>query len=141
MTDRFTRTLAFGATILADGRVRFRLWAPGQTSVAVMIGNGPALSMHPEFGGWFTATAACPAGARYRYRLADGTLVPDPAARAQADDVHGQSLVVDPTTYRWRNPGWTGRPWRETVLYELHAGVMGGFAGVAGELPRLAALA
>lgn len=140
MTDRFTRTLAFGATILADGRVRFRLWAPGQTSVAVMIGNGPALSMHPEFGGWFTATAACPAGARYRYRLADGTLVPDPAARAQADDVHGQSLVVDPTTYRWRNPGWTGRPWRETVLYELHAGVMGGFAGVAGELPRLAAL-
>ncbi|MGZ6176365.1 MAG: malto-oligosyltrehalose trehalohydrolase, partial [Candidatus Binataceae bacterium] len=35
---------------------------------------------------------------------------------------------------------WRGRPWSETVLYELHAGTLGGFAGVARELPRLAAL-
>ena len=84
--------------------------------------------------GWFEATA--PAGSRrsggglrYRYRLSDGTLVPDPASRAQPDDVHGPSLVVDATAYHWRNAGWHGRPWHETVIYELHA-------GAAGRLPR-----
>ena len=66
--------------------------------------------------------------------------MPDPASRAQADDVHGPSLVVDPRAYRWRNADWRGRPWHETVLYELHAGLLGGFAGVQRELARLAAL-
>ena len=50
---------------------------------------------------------------------------PIPASRAQAGDVHGPSLVVDPGAYRWRHPGWRGRPWHETVLYELHAGTSG----------------
>ena len=90
--------------------------------------------------GWFESEARCGAGARYRYRLADGLAVPDPAARAQADDVHGPSLVVDPGAYRWQHPGWRGRPWHETVLYELHAGLLGGFAGVQAALPGLAAL-
>ena len=38
---------------------------------------------------------------------------------------------------RWQQPNWRGRPWHETVLYELHVGLMGGFAGVARALPRL----
>jgi malto-oligosyltrehalose trehalohydrolase len=54
--------------------------------------------------------------------------------------VHGPSLVVDPGAYRWRHPEWTGRPWPETVLYELHAGTYGGFAGVQADLDRLAGL-
>jgi len=140
MADRFACALPFGATLLDDGRVCFRLWAPGQTAVAVAIEDNTVLPMHPTGDGWFEATTTCPAGTQYRYRLADGTLVPDPAARAQADDVHGPSIVVDPRAYRWHNPGWIGRPWRETVLYELHAGVLGGFAGVARDLPRLADL-
>jgi malto-oligosyltrehalose trehalohydrolase len=90
--------------------------------------------------GWFEAEAPCGAGARYRYRLAGGLAVPDPASRAQADDVHGPSLVVDPRAYRWKHPAWRGRPWHETVLYELHAGTLGGFAGVQAALPGLAAL-
>ena len=79
-------------------------------------------------------------GARYRYRLADGLAVPDPASRAQGRDVHDPSLVVDPRAYRWRHPDWRGRKWPETVLYELHAGSLGGFAGVAARLPDLAGL-
>jgi malto-oligosyltrehalose trehalohydrolase len=137
MTGTFARALPFGATVLDDGRVRFRLWAPRQDAVAVVVENDAVLPMRSVDGGWFEATATCPAGSRYRYRLADGTLVPDPAARAQADDVHGPSVVVDPRAYRWRNPSWIGRPWRETVLWEVHVGVLGGFAGVARELPRL----
>ena len=91
-------------------------------------------------GGWFEAEANCRAGARYRYVLQDGTAIPDPAARAQDGDVHGASVVVDPSSYHWRHPEWGGRPWHDAVIYELHAGILGGFAGVAAELPRLAEL-
>ena len=130
----------FGANLLADGRTRFRLWAPTQETVSVAVEGGPLLPMARSPDGWFDAIASCPAGTRYRYRLADGRLVPDPASRAQADDVHDPSVVVDPHSYAWRNTAWRGRPWRETVLYELHAGTFGGFRGVIRELPRLAAL-
>jgi maltooligosyltrehalose trehalohydrolase len=52
-------------------------------------------------------------------------------------DAGGWSVVVDPLAYSWRNPRWMGRPWEETVLYELHAGLFGGFKGVADALPAL----
>jgi malto-oligosyltrehalose trehalohydrolase len=91
-------------------------------------------------GGWFEIVVNCGPGTVYRYLLPDGTAVPDPASRAQRNDVHGPSVVVDPVSYVWRNEHWRGRPWEEAVLYELHVGILGGFAGVARELPRLAAL-
>jgi Alpha amylase, catalytic domain len=72
--------------------------------------------------------------------LASGQRVPDPASRAQAGDVNDCSIVIDPTAYQWRNRHWRGRPWPQTVLYELHCGALGGFRDVAGDLPRLAAL-
>jgi maltooligosyltrehalose trehalohydrolase len=49
-------------------------------------------------------------------------------------------VVVDPVAYQWRHGDWVGRPWHETVLYELHVGALGGFRGVAAQLPRLATL-
>ena len=91
-------------------------------------------------GGWFEIVVNCGPGTVYRYLLPDGTAIPDPASRAQSNDVHGPSVVVDPASYKWRNEHWRGRPWEEAVLYELHVGILGGFGGVARELPRLAAL-
>jgi malto-oligosyltrehalose trehalohydrolase len=140
MNARFVRALPFGASLEPDGGARFRLWAPAQVHVSVALEGGPLLPMARSSDGWFEAHAPSAAGARYSYRLGDGTLVPDPAARAQADDVHGPSVVLDPAGYAWRNPGWQGRPWHETVLYELHVGACGGFAGVAQRLPALRAL-
>ena len=93
----FARDLPFGATLISSDRTRFRLWAPSQDHVAVEIEGQPAVAMTRSTEGWFEAHAPCGAGARYRYRLADGLAVPDPASRAQADDVHGPSLVVDPS--------------------------------------------
>jgi maltooligosyltrehalose trehalohydrolase len=132
----FVRNLPFGATLLADSRTRFRLWAPAQQNVSVEV-DGRASAMQRSADGWFETELSCGAGARYRYRLENGLAVPDPASRAQADDVHGPSVVIDPTAYRWRYPNWRGRPWHEAVLYELHAGALGGFGGVQKELPRL----
>lgn len=34
---------------------------------------------------------------------------------------------------------WRGRPWEETVLLEVHAGTLGGFAGIRDRLAGLAA--
>ncbi len=136
----FIADLPFGATLLDPGRTRFRLWAPSCERVSVELADGVALPMRAEAGGWFVAEAACGAGTRYRYRVAEDLAVPDPASRAQDGDVHGCSIVVDPVAYRWRLPDWRGRPWHETVLYELHVGAMGGFRGVAEKLPQLAEL-
>ncbi|MCW5736895.1 MAG: malto-oligosyltrehalose trehalohydrolase [Enhydrobacter sp.] len=129
----------FGATYLGRRRTRFRLWAPGQQEVAVEV-DGRSTTMAPRPEGWFEVETEAAPGSRYMYRLGSGQAVPDPASRGQAEDVHGPSLVVDPNNYRWRRPEWQGRPWHETVLYELHAGTLGGFAGVQRDLDRLAAI-
>jgi malto-oligosyltrehalose trehalohydrolase len=136
----FAQALSFGATLQTPERTVFRLWAPKQETVAVRGEGGADIPMRRLADGWFEAEAACGAGTAYRYALGSGLVVPDPASRAQAEDVHGPSLVVDPRSYRWRNPTWRGRPWPETVLYELHAGLFGGFTGVRGELRRFADL-
>lgn len=138
-------TPTFGAQVLDDERTRFALWAPSARQVWVEIEGQPSVAMTASAEGRFEAEAQCGHGARYHYRVFSqhddaGTLVPDPAARAQAGDIDGPSLVIDPAHYVWRQSQWQGRPWRETVLYELHIGALGGFAGVRGQLGYLASL-
>jgi malto-oligosyltrehalose trehalohydrolase len=132
--------LPFGANVIDHNRTQFRLWAPAQSEVSLKIDGRASLPMTPRNAGWFEVEADCGAGARYRYILQDGTAVPDPASRAQDGDVHGASIVVDPRAYTWRQSQWRGRPWHEAVVYELHVGLMGGFAGAVQALPRLSAL-
>ena len=137
--SRFARETRWGATLLPDGsRTRFRVWAPDASGGCELEIEGRAPEeMRPLGDGWFEAEAPVGAGARYRYRVSPDLAVPDPASRLQAGDVHGPSVVVDPRAFEWRNAGWRGRPWHETVLYEVHAGAMGGFKGVREALPRL----
>jgi maltooligosyltrehalose trehalohydrolase len=132
--------LPFGANLLGPGQTQFRIWAPRQKEVSVTIEGREPLPMTACSGGWFEIVVNCGPGTVYRYLLPDGTAIPDPASRAQSNDVHGPSVVVDPASYKWRNEHWRGRPWEHAVLYELHVGILGGFGGVARELPRLAAL-
>jgi maltooligosyltrehalose trehalohydrolase len=142
----FAHAMPFGAAVQAEGEVRFRLWAPSQDSVSLVL-EGPEERVLPMTGldeGWFELTTdEARAGSVYRYQLGDGFRIPDPASRQQLDDVHGASLVVDPTSYRWRHPAWRGRPWHETVLYELHLGCYsrgGDFDGLRAKLDDLARL-
>ncbi len=133
-------TYNFGPHLFPDGQARFSLWAPTAEGVALQVADAAPVPMQPADGGWFTAQAAAPAGTPYRFVLPDGTAVPDPASRSQQDDVHGPSLVVDPASYAWQNPAWANRPWHEAVIYEIHPGAFGGFAGIRAQLPRLRAL-
>ena len=130
----------FGATYLGNDRAHFRLWAPAQQKVEIELNAGATFVMTHQGDGWFEAEIDCVPGDAYFYKLGTGEKVPDPASRAQADDVHGPSLVVDPSAFEWRQRNWHGRPWHETVLYELHPGSFGGFEGLRGELTRLARL-
>jgi malto-oligosyltrehalose trehalohydrolase len=129
----------FGPAI-GDHETRFRLWAPSIDGIALEIEGSAPLPLVRDAGGWQSVTAPVGPGARYRFRLPSGEAVPDPASRAQPEDVHGPSLVVDPNSHAWRCADWRGRPWEKTVLYELHAGLLGGFRGVAAALPALAEL-
>ena len=144
MSAHFAHAMPFGTEILDRG-ARFRLWAPQCQKVSlVAMATGATLPMQGGDDGWFELiTDAVAVDSGYAFALPGGARVPDPAARAQLGDVHGPSRLVDPRVYDWRTPAWKGRPWAETVLYELHTGTFsagGNFDGVARELDRLAAL-
>lgn len=129
-----------GAVLLDSEHTRFALWAPDAYYVSVELEDGPSLAMLPQNNGWFVLETRCPAGSRYRYNIDGEHQVPDPASRAQADGVHAYSVVVDPLTYHWQHTEWLGRPWHEAVIYELHVGVLGGYAEVEKHLARLVEL-
>ncbi len=136
--------MPFGARF-GSQHTRFRFWAPAQAQVALQIeGAAVARPMQRSDDGWHGLDCEpLVAGTRYRYRLADGTLVPDPASRFQPDDVHGPSELIDPCAYRWQDAHWRGRPWHEAVVYELHVGTFtpaGTFRAVIEGLEHLAAL-
>ena len=129
-----------GPVLLADGMTRFSLWAPSVDAVGLKIEDGPLQPMIAGSGGWFVVETQAEPGARYSFVLPDGLTVPDPASRGQAQDVHGNSIVVDTCRFHWKNASWRNRPWHEAVIYELHVGLMGGFAGVTSRLGELAKL-
>lgn len=136
----FAYPLPFGAAVRDGQTTRFRLWAPDLDTVGLEIEDNVPIPMHKQPDGWFEATASARPGTRYRYRLPGGLAVPDPASRLQAGDVHDPSVVVDPAAYDWRCGDWRGRKWHEAVIYELHAGAMGGFSGIRARLPALKGL-
>lgn len=121
-----------------DGTTRFRLWAPDRDRVTLEIDGGADIAMDRASDGWFAADAMAGAGTRYRYRLDADLAVPDPASRLQSGGVHGWSVVVD-HSFSWSATEWRGRPWEETVLLEVHAGTLGGFAAIRDRLPEFAA--
>jgi malto-oligosyltrehalose trehalohydrolase len=98
-------------------------------------------AMDPVGDGWFMVESAAEAGASYAFAINGDTRVPDPASREQVGDVHGASRLVDPADYDWRTD-WRGRPWEDTILYELHVGTFSqshDFDGVRARLDHLAA--
>ena len=141
-----SHAMPFAAECCDDGSVRFRLWAPKARSVELLLcdAESPHLFLLRQSEGWFElVTNQAKAGSLYHYQISGQLKVPDPASRFQPSDVHGPSEVVDPAAFEWEDQAWLGRPWQETVIYELHVGTFttdGTFAGVQRRLDYLADL-
>ena len=116
--------MPFGAELLPDGGVRFRLYAPAAERVFVAIrGQERQAEMRTSGDGWHECiTHEASAGTKYHFVLPDGTHVPDPVSRYQPEDVNGPSEVIAPGSYTWKDGTWAGRRWEEAVIYELHIG-------------------
>ncbi|POF64321.1 malto-oligosyltrehalose trehalohydrolase [Novacetimonas maltaceti] len=140
MSARHAYRTTMGATLLDPSRTLFRLWAPSCTQVSLLLDGYPDMPMQAAADGYFECIAPVGAGTRYRYRVGPDLIVPDPASRAQPDDVHGPSMVVDPRAFEWRSTQWNGRAWEQAVIYEVHVGIAGGFRALCDDLPRIAAL-
>jgi malto-oligosyltrehalose trehalohydrolase len=134
---------SWGPESLDDGSVRFRLWAPAQRRILLALEEGHEIPLRPQGDGWHELiTTRAHVGSRYRFKLMDGTLVPDPASRFQPDDVMGPSEVTE-CAYPWRSRDWRGRPWHSAVIYEVHVGAFtraGTFAAILERLPHLVEL-
>jgi malto-oligosyltrehalose trehalohydrolase len=132
-------SMPFGAE-LSEGGARFRLWAPAMKALHVELGRESphAVPMQAGEGGWHSVRVeGVRAGTAYAFVLDDGTRVPDPASRANPWDVNGPGLVVDPRAFEWSDDAWSGRPWGEAAIYELHVGTFTAAGTFASAIERL----
>jgi maltooligosyltrehalose trehalohydrolase len=130
-----------GTTVLGDGRVRFRVWAPKPDEVRLRLG-GTDHAMRDAGLGVYELEVEAAAGDDYWYVL-DGKRLPDPCTRLQPRGLRGPSRIVDPGAWTWTDEAWEGVTLRDLVLYELHVGTFtaeGTFDAAIGKLPELARL-
>src|SRR5581483_8676048 len=137
--------MPFGAECRDDGTVRFRLWAPRASSIALQLtDSNRELAMSRIDDGWFELVTEAGPGEQYQFKIeGSSVLVPDPASRFQPEGVHAASELVDPYSFNWSDDRWSGRPGDEAVIYELHVGTFsaeGTFGGVEPKLDYLAEL-
>ncbi|MBD0315141.1 MAG: malto-oligosyltrehalose trehalohydrolase [Nitrospiraceae bacterium] len=133
--------LELGARAMEGNRVRFTVWAPFAKTATLEVEGRAPLPMQPCREGYFDIIANDTGpGARYRYRLDGTSAYPDPASRCQPEGVHGPSMVVDPTSFRWSDGSWAGMPLDDLIIYELHVGTFteaGTFEAIIPHLPYL----
>jgi maltooligosyltrehalose trehalohydrolase len=134
-----TPTRRHGPQVLDQG-VKFNLWAPTAASVDLLEIGQPPRPMLRDAKGWYhLESLTARIHTRYQFRIDGDLIVPDPASFFQPDDVGGTSEVFDPTMLREASP-YSGRPWAETVIYEVHVGTFsdeGTYAGVERKLRYL----
>jgi len=147
MATLLKRRYPIGAEVTARG-VHFRVWAPGQRRVEVVLdpeGAATVLALEAEAGGYFSGLSrGARAGSCYAFRLnGDAHPLPDPASRFQPRGPNGPSEIVDPRAYAWRDQGWSGPDTERQVIYEMHVGTFteeGSWAAATPHLPDLARL-
>lgn len=131
--------------IWLGNRVGYRVWAPLVEQVTVVLedNGGTAIrsvALAKDDSGYHAGIdPEGRPGDRYRYRLDARGPFPDPVSRAQAESVHGASLVVDPA-FPWSDAPWQRPAFRDLVIYELHVGTFtpaGTFRSAIERLPDL----
>ena len=136
--------MRFGAEV-RNGGARFKIWAPKCKTVRLKLkGKRTLYELEAVGDGWHRLDVeGATAGTLYKYVLPDDSEIPDPFSRHQPQDVDGFSEVIDPADYHWTDRDWKGRPWEETIIYEMHIGTFteeGTFQAAIKKLDHLAAL-
>lgn len=132
---------SFLGALRARSESLFRVWAPQASVVEVVFDDAPErpLALKREPDGYFSGTTSAQVSL-YKYRV-DGTGPwPDPCSRFQPQGVHGPSLIVDPTAFKWSDAKWRGARLAGQVLYEMHIGTFtpaGTFDAAIAKLPYL----
>lgn len=132
-----------GALYQGEGRCLFRVWAPRQDGVSVMLADPDkkTVPLRKEGRGYWAATVeGVPPGTSYKYLMNQNQAWPDPASFYQPSGVHGPSAVWDHAGFPWRDAGWAPGELKDMFIYELHVGAFspeGTFDGVIKRLPHL----
>jgi maltooligosyltrehalose trehalohydrolase len=152
-----TKTETFGATLVDNGQVEFRVWAPAAKTVVLrllrrgrelqdleMRNLGSSDFGMPDFdepsANTFSIMTEAAAGDRYFYIVDGQNPVPDPVSRLLPEGVHGATEIVDPNKFQWTDHAWGGMPLQQYVIYELHVGTFtpqGTFDGAISKLDYL----
>ena len=126
-------------------QVHARVWAPECRLVELVTQDdlGPAIDsvLDAEGNGYFSGVIEnVQPGTKYRFRLDNGNAFPDPASRFQPEGPDGPSVMIDSSTFAWRDHGWPGVRLTDQVLYELHVGTFTREGTFAAAIERLGAL-
>jgi 1,4-alpha-glucan branching enzyme/maltooligosyltrehalose trehalohydrolase len=138
---KYRHEMPFGSTLLLPEDCEFALWAPAAKQVK-LLADGQAYECDSADRGWWRVRVDLPAGTRYQWLIDGDSRVPDPASRRNPQGPHRPSEVVDPRHFHWQ-VSWKGRPWHETVAYQVHIGTFteeGTFAAAIEKLSSLAEL-
>jgi maltooligosyltrehalose trehalohydrolase len=145
--ERPVRLRSQGAEMVARG-VSYRTWCKHERVEVVIFDEKGEIRrrvrLEAEGDGYFSGTdEAGVAGDLYQYRFGESQPWPDPASSFQPVSVHGASMVVDGSAYRWSDAQWSRPAFSDLVIYELHIGAFtsaGTFRSAIERLPHLAAL-
>jgi maltooligosyltrehalose trehalohydrolase len=137
-------TPEFGAIPLSKDRCRFTTWAPGKSTLSLVLcgSDRKVVSMQARCG-FHTTESEAWEGVRYVFRMPNGEEFPDPASRFQPDGIHGPSSIADHSYFEWSDAAFEGHSLRDMVIYELHIGTFtpeGSFDAAISRLSDLAEL-
>lgn len=129
----------FSAGIIHDGATRFRVWAPGISTVELVIGKGRTAMDRAAHGFWEAEISE--EKTIYSYCLDGDGPYPDPSSRYQPEGVNGPSFFSTSFLHHEDVPGWRGIRLRDMVIQEMHTGTytaQGTFSAASGKLDRIA---
>jgi maltooligosyltrehalose trehalohydrolase len=121
----------------------FSVWAPlAKTVELVTAAQRYALQADAD-GYWRLELDPFAVRDGYKYSIDGGDPKPDPRSRWQPEGVHGNSYAAGAELRQLQRAGFTPKPLREAVIYELHLGTFtpeGTYAAAQTRLPYLVAL-
>ena len=133
-----TFTLQLGANYNGNS-TRFKVWAPEKK--VHIISDNKEIEMEPSDNGYLEKELAdAGPGNRYKLRINNGLILPDPVSRFLPEGLNGETEIIDPISFKWEDQNWKGIKLEELIIYELHVGTFskdGDYKGIREKIPLI----